>query len=94
MQRTPIMLVGQVYLHQENNEYVVVTGVRRTNVYFSGYGFNGMHDVEIFLERCGPVDPADLEPEETCTLMGLCEQHELLIGWVAPEEDEEEEEYA
>jgi hypothetical protein len=91
MQRTPIIQVGQVYLHTENNEYVVITGVRRTNVYFSGHGFNGMNDVEIFLERCGPVDPVDLEDDEAIELRGLADQHELLIGWVAPEEDEEEE---
>jgi hypothetical protein len=84
----PIILTGQVYLHPGYNEYLVVSQVTRTNIHFKGPGFNGMHDVETFLNRFGPVDPADLDDEEKLTLLYLIDADtRLKIGWVQPDEE-------
>ena len=90
MKRTPIISVGQVYLHPAN-EYLVVTKVNRGDIGFQGPGFTGMHEVELFLERFGPVDPADLTEAEQAVLLALVDNKPLIIGWVEPDENEEEE---
>lgn len=94
MKRTPIIVVGQVYLHSELNEYVVVTKATRGDIQFKGPGFGGMNEVELFLERFGPVDPSDLTPEETQTLLTILDKPgvPLSVGWVQMDEDEEYEE--
>lgn len=92
MKRTPIIVVGQVYLHSDPkvNEYVVVTKSNRGDIHFRGPGFNGRNDVELFLQRFGPVDPADLDAEETAQLHELLDKPgvPLSIGWVCTEDDE------
>lgn len=91
MKRTPIIVVGQVYLHTELNEYVVVTKSTRGDIQFKGPGFGGMNEVELFLERFGPVDPSDLSVEETEVLTKLLDKPgvPLSIGWVHVDEDDE-----
>lgn len=90
MKRTPIIVPGQVYLHGGYNEYLVVTKVNRTDVGFSGPGFSGMNDSELFLERFGPVDPVDLSADETLVLQGLSNDKPLCTGWVQPDDDDGE----
>lgn len=90
MKRTPIISVGQVYLHTDMNEYLVVTKSTRGNIVFKGNGFSGMHEVDAFLERFGPVDPVDLDETDTACLSTLCSK-KLLVGWVHQEGDEYDE---
>ncbi len=92
MKRTPIIVVGQVYLHTELNEYVVVTKSTRGDIQFKGPGFGGMNEVDLFLERFGPVDPTDLSPAEAQTLLTILDKPgvPLSIGWVHVDEDDEE----
>jgi hypothetical protein len=93
MKRTPIILPGQVYLHYSLNEYIVVTKSTRGDVRYRGKGFSGMNEVELFLERCGPVDPEDLTITETADLTALLsEPGPLLIGWVTCDDDETDDE--
>jgi hypothetical protein len=95
MKRTPIIVVGQVYLHNSLNEYVVVTKSTRGDIQFKGPGFGGMNEVELFLERFGPVDPADLSPEETEQLHAILDKPgtQLSTGWVHVEDEEYDEEF-
>lgn len=95
MKRTPIIIVGQVYLHLNLNEYVVVTKSTRGDIQFKGNGFGGMNEAELFLERFGPVDPSDLDETETAQLLKLLDRPgvPLSIGWVVQEDDELEEEF-
>lgn len=90
MKRTPIIAVAQVYLHNEYNEYAVVTKVNRGNIHYHGIGgFYGMNEVTFFLDRFSPVDPADLNADEVKSLVALLPQpQELLIGWVTPDDDD------
>lgn len=92
MKRTPIIIPGQVYLHNELNEYAVVTKATKGDIRFSGIGFSGMNESENFLERFSPVDPADLEAEEATSLLGLLHGVPLSVGWVTSEDDDGDEE--
>jgi hypothetical protein len=90
VKRTPIIIPGQVYLHKQLNEYLVVTKATRGDIQFKGPGFGGMNEVELFLERFEPVDPADLEPAEALQLRDLVSSNVVLtVGWVQPDEDGE-----
>lgn len=98
MKRTPIIVQGQVYLPRDpqayHYEYLVVSKVNRTDISFRGPGFNGMNDVELFLERFAPVDPQDLSIDEQQLLLELITSTKLLTGWVEPDDDDgEDEEY-
>lgn len=90
MKRTPIIVPGQVYLNPTVNEYLVVTKATRGDIQFRGPGFNGMNEVELFLDRFGPVDPNDLTVHETEMLLSLLNKPgvQLSIGWVSSEDDE------
>lgn len=93
MKRTPIIIPGQVYLHPEQNEYLVVTKANRGDIRFKGPGFSGVHDVELFLDRFGPVDPLDLSDAEKNVLHGLLgDDTKLSVGWVEPDDAEYDEE--
>ena len=89
MKRTPIISVGQVYLHDMLNEYFVVAHSNQGHITFKGKGFSGIHDVDLFLEKFGPVNPTDLEEDERIELLGLINEP-LLVGWVEPDEGDEE----
>jgi hypothetical protein len=91
----PIVLPGQVFLHTALNEYVVVTDVKRGDISYKGLGLSGHNEIDLFLERFGPVNPVDLTEKEYTDLATLTPAR-LSIGWVKPEdwvdgeEDEEE----
>lgn len=90
MKRTPIIIPGQVYLHTQFNEYAVVTKATRGDIQFKGPGFGGMNEVQLFLQRFEPVDPADLDLEEEALLKGLLGSSvELSVGWVKPDDEGE-----
>lgn len=99
MKRTPIITVGQVYLHTELNEYVTITASHRQMVTYAGLTsnggrFGGKNDAAIFLKRCQPVDPADLDEAETTILKALLDENtHLSIGWVVQDDDEEFDDY-
>lgn len=94
MKRTPIIILGQVYLHSEYNEYIVVTKANRGNISYAGPDFKGMNEVELFLERFGPVNPVDLSVEEQSLLLDMTHgSTKLSVGWVTPEDGEDDDEY-
>lgn len=89
MSRTPIIIPGQVYLHPQLNEYLVVIKATRGDIQFKGPGFSGMNEVDLFLERFGPVDPNDLDDVEQAMLFALLNTPaKLSVGWVQPDEDD------
>ena len=93
MKRTPIITVGQVYLHIEHNEYAVVTKSNRGNIFYRGLGgFSGMNEAECFLDRFAPVDPIDLDDNEERQLIELLpEPQALSVGWVHTEDEDGDE---
>jgi succinate dehydrogenase flavin-adding protein (antitoxin of CptAB toxin-antitoxin module) len=91
MKRTPIILAGQVYLHGELNQYLVVTKSNQGDIKFKGPGFTGVHDADIFLKRFGPVDPADLTATEKLELIALLDKPiNLLVGWVRRDDEQDD----
>jgi len=94
MKRVPIISVGQVYLHGDLNQYLVVTKSTGGDVQFRGIGFSGMNEAEVFLGRFLPVDPCDLSDDECIELVNLLpEQYDTLLmgwihGWTGEDEDE------
>lgn len=88
MSSLPIVSVGQVYLHQHYNEYLVVTLNKQGDISFAGPGFNGKCFVETFLEKFQPVDPEDITDLEKATLLALGVPA-LLAGWFEPYFEEE-----
>lgn len=67
-----MILAGQLYLNEELNEYMVITGTARGQIKYAGKGFKGHSEDQSFIERFKPVDPADVEPQEIFELLELC----------------------
>jgi hypothetical protein len=70
--KTPLIIVGQLYLHPQLDEYVIVTNNNRGHISYEGGGFKGQAESETFIERFGPVDPADVSEDELKTLLSYC----------------------
>ncbi len=77
----PIVQEGQVYLNSEVNDYLVVTKCQRGHVSYAGAKFTGMQDVDSFIDRFKPVDPALFDQDEFNQLQKLCSSP-LKIGFV------------
>lgn len=92
MKRTPIIVAGQVYLHTELDEYVVVIKAKCGEIQYKAEKFCGQNDVELFLTRFEPVDPINLKQEEHELLLKLLDKPSvpLSIGWVQPEDEDGE----
>ena len=67
-----IISVGQVYLDEEKNTYIIVTKIRSELVSYAGPGFRGQMDEDKFLDRFPPVDPEDVSSEELDYLLSHC----------------------
>jgi hypothetical protein len=84
--RSPIILVGQVFLNEDANEYAVVTNNNRGHISFSGMGFKGQCEDVMFIERFPPVDPEDLETMEYAELLSFCPDGTVLAtGFISDE---------
>ena len=81
--RAPLIKVGQIYLHEALNEYLIVTQNNRGQVYFQGNGFRGQSEDYAFIERFPAVDPADVDDVEIEYLLTMCpEGTEATVGFV------------
>ena len=67
--RAPLITVGQLFLNQTINEYLIVTKNVRGQIFYAGKGFRGHSEDDAFLDRFPPVDPQDVEPEELRELL-------------------------
>lgn len=96
MKRTPIIVPGQVYYHDQfkDGEYLVVTAARQGDITYRGPGFTGHSEVDVFLERFLPVDPEDLSAPEAEQLTELLNNSKISLstGWVVMDGDNEEDE--
>lgn len=70
--KAPLILAGQVYLNADLNEYLIVTSNNRGQIFYEGIGFKGQAEDMAFIERFGPVDPVDVEPDELEELLRSC----------------------
>ncbi len=72
MTQPTIITVGQLYLNEDLNEYLIVTGTSRGQISYGGNKFAGRCEDETFLNRFEPVDPADVDEAELVQLLSLC----------------------
>ncbi len=68
----PIIAVGQVYLNEQLNEYLIVTKNNFGQIFYAGPNFKGQAEVESFVERFQPVNPEDVIEKELLTLLSFC----------------------
>lgn len=78
LNQMPILVTGQLYLCTELNDYAIVTRNNRNQISYSGRGFKGQADSEIFVERFEPVDPADVDDTDLTFLSSLCPDGTLI----------------
>jgi hypothetical protein len=76
--RSPIILVGQVFLNEDANEYTVITNNNRGQLSFAGIGFKGQCEDVAFIERFPPVNPEDLDTMEYAEMLSFCPDGTLL----------------
>lgn len=92
LNKSPLILAGQVYLHQDLDEYLIVTRNNSGLVTYCGIGFKGSSDDFTFLDRFPPVDPEDVCPIELQCLLCLCPDGTTpKIGFIMDDESEEDE---
>jgi len=64
--------VGQLYLHERNNQYMIVTANKNGTLTYAGLkGLTGRCDYEVFLEMYPSVDPTDVNHDELEALLDL-----------------------
>ncbi|WP_407306548.1 hypothetical protein [Acinetobacter sp.] len=81
--RTPRVEVGQIYLNEQMNEYLIVTKNVRGQIWYEGSGFRGQLEDYDFTEKFPAVDPQDVDPSEIKYLLSFCpEGTEASIGFV------------
>lgn len=81
--RAPLITIGQLYLNEEVNDYLIVTGKAGDQISYAGKGFKGMCEDQTFIERFLPVDPLDVDQDELKYLVSLCSKEiEPKIGFI------------
>ena len=83
-----IILPGQLYLNDDLNEYLIVTGSGCGQIKYAGPGFSGHAEIDGFLERFQPVHPDDVSTEELDVLLKLCREGVTASVGIITEEDE------
>ena len=85
-----VVVTGQIYLHNELNEYIVITRSDLDAVSFRGKGIAGFSGTDTFLARHQPVDPEDIEDWETAELLTFLPVGAVLrVGWTTQQEEVE-----
>lgn len=89
--RSPLIVIGQVFLNEGANEYAVITSNNRGQISFAGIGFRGQCEDMSFIERFPPVDPADLDEYEVEELLSFVPPGTILsTGFIVDDGDDEE----
>ena len=91
--KSPMILPGQIYLHEDLDEYMVVTRNNRGLVTYCGDGFKGSSDDFTFIDRFQPVDPEDVCPIELQGLLSFCPDGTAAkTGFIMDADEDNEEE--
>lgn len=90
--RSPLIQVGQFYLNEWLDEYLIVTKNNRGQIHYEGDGFNGQSEDWCFIEKFPPVDPEDVDALEIISLVSKCPfGTQAKIGYIMSEDEEVEE---
>jgi hypothetical protein len=83
LHRAPLIVVGQIYLNADIQEYLIVTNNNRGQISYQGVGFTGQAEDETFIERFAPVDPEDVDESELAELVSFCPAGtQPLVGFI------------
>jgi uncharacterized Fe-S cluster protein YjdI len=92
--RAPLIQVGQLFLNEGLNEYLIVTRNNQGQVSYAGAGFRGSLEDFDFIDKFPAVDPADVDPAELEELLSFCPPGTIasvgFIGEGSAEDDEDE----
>lgn len=72
LNRPPLITTGQIYLHDDLNEYLIVTDNNRGQIHYEGAGFKGQAEDLTFIENFKPVNPIDVDEDELAALLCFC----------------------
>jgi len=70
--RSPLIQVGQLYLNEYLNEYLIVTKNNRGQISYEGPGFRGSCEDVDFIEKFPAVNPEDVDEVEVKDLLFHC----------------------
>lgn len=70
--RSPLIQVGQLFLNENLNEYLIVTKNNRGQIFYEGPGFRGQAEDYAFIEKFPAVNPEDIDQEELGHLLFFC----------------------
>lgn len=85
--RAPLIQVGQLFLNEGLNEYLIVTRNNQGQVSYAGNGFRGSLEDYDFMEKFPAVDPDNVATDEIQILLAFCpEGTEVSVGFVSDEE--------
>lgn len=81
--RAPLIHVGQLFLNEGLNEYLIVTRNNQGQVAYAGLGFRGNLEDYDFIAKFPAVNPEDVDAAELAQLLEFCPPGtEASIGFV------------
>lgn len=88
--RAPLIKVGQLFLNEGLNEYLIITRNNQGQVSYAGNGFRGSLEDFDFIEKFPAVDPSDVDPTELLQLLSNCpDGTSPSVGFVPEDGDED-----
>ncbi len=90
--RAPLIKVGQLFLNEGLNEYLIVTNNNQGQVSYAGNGFRGSLEDFDFIDKFPAVDPDDVDATEINELLAHCPPDtEATIGFIGEGSGDEDE---
>lgn len=90
--RAPLIKVGQLFLNEGLNEYLIVTRNNQGQVSYAGPGFRGSLEDYDFIDKFPAVDPDDVDSDELAQLLAQCpDGTEPSVGFIPEGSDGEDE---
>lgn len=91
--RAPLIKVGQLFLNESLNEYLIITRNNNGQVSYAGIGFRGCLEDLDFIDKFPAVDPADVDPTELLQLLNECPEGTIpSVGFIVEGADADEDE--
>jgi len=81
--RAPLIKVGQLFLNEGLNEYMIVTRNNQGQIAYAGQGFRGNLEDYDFIEKFPAVSPEDVDSAELAELLAHCPPNtEATVGFI------------
>lgn len=81
--RAPLIRIGQLFLNEQLNEYLIITKNNRGQISYEGNGFRGSCEDVDFIEKFPAVNPEDVDLVEVEYLLTFCPEGTVAtVGFV------------